>query len=200
MRRAIVERSISTVSWSSPTAAAKSARFASSVPSIRSSKLFSEDDDLAALAQADLLEQPLQLVELGGAARLLVHEPRGVAGHAQPLEGAHEPLLLQGGERPLLENGEEPGRGRLRVVVVLTLLRRHRHDKPRDKPLRKVLEHLFLAAPQHHGRQPGSEEVEVPVAGRAPGPVELRELFIEATAAHRRAPASGAGVRWRAGG
>jgi len=41
MRRA-VERSISTVSWSSPTAAAKSARLASSVPSIRSSKLFSE--------------------------------------------------------------------------------------------------------------------------------------------------------------
>ncbi len=137
-------------------------------------------ESLASLVQADLLEQPLQLVELGGAARLLVHEPRRVAGHAQPLESAHEPLLLQGGERPFLEDGEQPGHGALRVVVVLTLLRRHRNGEPRDEPLRKVREHLLLAPPQHHGRDPGSEEVQVPVAGWAAGRVELRELLVEA--------------------
>jgi hypothetical protein len=138
-----------------------------------------EDDGLVPPGEADLLEQPLELVELRGAARLLVHEPRRVAGHARALECAHEPLLLHRGERPPLQDREEPRHGRLAIVVDVALLLRQGNREPGDEPLGEVREHLLLAPTKQNWGGQGSEKVEVPVARGAAGLVERRELLVE---------------------
>ena len=128
---------------------------------------------------AQLVEQPLQLVELGRALRLLVDQTGGVAGHARLLQGAEQAVLLHRGQRAalgdlgVLSGGLEGG------VVQFLLRGTQRHVQAALDALRELIAHELAVAPQHHRGQTPAQLREVAVAqdlAALVGDVEIHQV------------------------
>lgn len=144
-----------------------------------------EDDGLLTALDHELVEDPGQLVELGGAPLLpprlgVVVEDERVADPPRVRHVRHEVLALDVGQEAAPHELLEQDRGRLPLLVVgLSLVRRERHRVEVVDPLGEVGEHLLLPAPQHDGRGARAELVEVLPAGDLAVPVEAEVALVE---------------------
>ena len=102
--------------------------------------------DMAAF-QAQVLEQPLQLGELGAADGLLVDQAGCVAGHPRLLQGGHKAIVLGRRERSALGNSGQCASRHHGGVVQLPLLRGQGHVQALLDALGQLLPHKTAVAP-----------------------------------------------------
>jgi len=139
-----------------------------------------EDDDLAVRLGEQILQDPLQLLQLRRDAAGRIEDRRRVADHAHAGEVALQPLELFLGQRSAFGELGDPARLGLVFAVAELLLRGHGHEEGLHRAAGQLGLDLGLAPAQQHRLDPAAQVAQISVIDRSSALVEAVEIAVEA--------------------